>query len=374
MQSRCIRRQVWYTRIGKRLVRKNGISKMKQPERKRRDYRSRTAILSGSGYRRRLLRAVFLLLVILVIGVLGYRFMEGWSFLDALYMTIISMTTVGYGETRALTDAGRVFTIFLLVTSIGTAGFAISTMASFVVEGEFNRILRGRRMDKRISNLTDHIILCGGGPTGKTVAEELHKTHTPFVVIEKDADAIQQLLYIGDVLHIQGDATQDETLLLAGIEQARGLLAVLGEDKDNVFIVLSGRALNPKLRIVARVIEEENAGKLRKAGADEVVSPNAIGGMRMASVMIRPTVVNFLDEMLRVSDQTLRVEEVHVSQTPWLTGRSLAEADIGRRTGMLVVARKLGGGGYHLNPGANTYLEPDDVLIVIGTPEQIAAL
>ncbi len=328
----------------------------------------------ASGYRLRLLRALFLLLAILVVGVLGYRFMEGWSLLDALYMTVISMTTVGYGETRALTDAGRVFTIFLLVTSIGTAGYTISTLASFIVEGEFNRILRGRRMDRRIANLKNHVVLCGGGPTGKTIAEELHKTHTPFVVVERDADAIQQLLHLGDILHIQGDATQDETLLLAGIEQAKGLLAVLGEDKDNVFIVLSGRALNPKLRIVARVIEEKNVEKLRKAGADEVVSPNAIGGMRMASVMIRPTVVSFLDEMLRVKDKTLRVEEVHIDHAHALAGKTLGEADIGRRTGMLVVACKPKTGGYQFNPGAQTRLESGDTLIVIGTPEQIAAL
>jgi voltage-gated potassium channel len=327
-----------------------------------------------SSYRFRALSTLVMILVIIIVGTLGYILLEGWSLLDSLYMTVISVTTVGYGEIRELTGAGRIFTIFLLVGSIGVAGYAVSTLTSFVVEGEFQNILRGRLMDRRIANLKNHIILCGGGPTGKYVAEEMHKTQTPFMVIERDADAIQQILQIGDVLHLQGDATQDETLLMAGIERAQGLIAVLGEDKDNVFIVLSARALNPKLRIVARVIDEENAEKLRKAGADEIVAPNAIGGLRMASLMLRPTVVNFLDEMLRVQEQTLRVDEVHINDIASLSGQTLGEADIGRRTGLLVVARRPESGGYQFSPGAQTTLQDGDVLIVIGTREQISAL
>lgn len=229
-------------------------------------------------------------------------------------------------------------------------------------------------MDKRIANLREHVILCGSGPTGKYIAEELFKTQTPFVVIERESDAIHHLLQVGDILHLHGDATQDETLLLAGIERATGLFAVLGEDKDNVFIVLSARALNPGLRIVARVIEEENAEKLRKAGADETVSPNAIGGLRMASVMLRPTVVNFLDEMLRVTEQTLRMEEVNLDAASSLVGHTLREASIRARTGLLVVALKSPDGVYHFNPEPETLLKTDDVLIVIGTPEQLSTL
>jgi voltage-gated potassium channel len=261
----------------------------------------------------------------------------------------------------------------LIITSIGSAGYAISTLATFILEGEFNRIIRGRRMDKRIANLTNHIILCGGGPTGKHIAEEFHKTQTPFVIIEQDQHTIEHVLNVGDIIHLQMDATQDETLILAGIERARGLVAVLGDDKDNVFVVLSARALNPRLRIVARLIEEENAEKLRKAGADEVVSPNAIGGLRMASVMIRPTVVNFLDEMLRGTEQTLRVEEVLVDEASPLAGRTLRDTNIRQRTGLLVVALKAHQNGYQFNPDPQTVLKPGDVLIVIGTPEQLNA-
>lgn len=315
-----------------------------------------------------------MLLGVTAIGTIGYCALEGWSLLDALYMTIISMTTVGYGETRELTQVGRIFTIFLLIISIGTAGYAISTLVTFFVEGELRNLIRGRRMDKRIANLQDHIILCGGGRTGRHIADEFYKTHTPFVVIEQDPKVIENLGQIGDILVLEGDATQDESLLLAGIERARGLVAVLGEDKDNVFIVLSARALNPQLRIVARLIEEENAEKLRKAGADEAVSPNAIGGLRMASVMIRPTVVSFLDEMLRSPDQTLRVDEVHLGPSSPLVGMTLGQADLGQKTGLLVVALQPREGVYQFNPGAHRILESGDILIVIGTREQIARL
>lgn len=325
-------------------------------------------------YQHRLARALLLIVAVACGGTLGYSLLEGWGVLDALYMTIITMTTVGYGETRPLSDAGRWFTISLIITSIGLAGYSVSTLAAFIVEGEFYRIIRERRMDQRIANLSDHLILCGAGRTGHYIAEEFYRTHTPFVVIEYDDDVLEAARQIGDFPYLKADATQDETLRLAGIERARGLVAALGEDKDNVFIVLSARALNPRLRVIARVSDEANASKLIKAGADEVVSPNMIGGLRMASVMLRPAVVSFLDEMLRVPDQTLRVEEVHVERIPRVIGKTLGEADIAKRTGMLVMAIKSVDSGYRFNPGASTVLRASDVLIVVATPEQIAAL
>ena len=323
---------------------------------------------------RRLVRAMLLILAVIGGGTFGYWLLEGWPVLDAFYMTIITMTTVGYGETRPLSTGGRLFTVTLIVTSITLAGYAVSILAAFIVEGEFYRIIRERRMDNRITKLKDHIILCGGGRTGKHIAEEFHRTHTPFVLVERDPDVVASVQPIGDFPYLLADATDDETLLLAGIERAKGLVATLGADKDNVFIVLSARALNPRLRIIARVIEEGNAGKLHKAGADETVSPNMIGGMRMASVMLRPAVVTFLDEMLRVPDQTLRIEEVHVERVPWLVNKTLGESNIRQRTGMLVVAIKEVGRHYKFNPGPETRLEQGDVLIVMGTPDQIHGL
>lgn len=325
-------------------------------------------------YHSRLFYPFVLVVITIWVGTVGYHLLEGWALIDALYMTVITITTVGYGEIHPLSVQGRIFTMLLLISSIGLTGYAVSAFTAFVVEGEFHRLLEGRRMDKKIASLKDHIILCGGGHTGEHIAAEFYKTHTPFVLIEHGDVALQHVLRLGDIPYIQADATQDEVLLLAGIKHAKGLVAALGEDKDNVFIVLSARSLNPTLRIVARLSEEKNVEKLRKAGADEIVSANAIGGLRMASVMLRPSVVTFLDEMLRVKDQTLRVEEVTISSNPLLLNRTLAAADIGRRMGVLVLAIKSPDGSYRFNPGAQLILRKGDILIVIGTPEQIKAL
>jgi voltage-gated potassium channel len=325
-------------------------------------------------YQNRLYGALLLIIGVAIAGTLGYRLLEGWDVLDALYMTIITMTTVGYGETRPLSDTGRWFTIGLIITSIGIAGYAVSTVAAFILEGEFYRLIQERRMDQRLAKLKHHVIVCGGGRTGKYIAEEFYRTQTPFVLVEIDPAALENAQPIGDFPYLQGDATDDDILKLAGIARARGLIAALGEDKDNVFIVLSARSLNPDLRVIARVNDDTNASKLIKAGADEIISPNAIGGLRMASVMIRPTVVSFLDEMLRVPDQTLRIDEVHIDSVPHLVGQTIGDANLGRRTGMLVVAIKSQSTGYRFNPGANTVLRSGDVLIVIGTPDQVAAL
>jgi voltage-gated potassium channel len=322
----------------------------------------------------RIARAFGLILLALLAGTLGYYKIEGWPLLDSLYMTVITMTTIGFGEIRPLSESGRIFTIFLSLAAVGIAGYAITTVAAFVMEGDLQRILRGRRMDKQIAQLTGHMILCGAGRVGYEVALEFFKTRTPFVVVEKDADALEEVRSIGPIPFVQGDAMQDDTLRLAGIDRARGLVAALCDDKDNAFVVLSARSLNPTLHIVARLSNEENAEKLQRAGANQVVSPNAIGGLRMASLMIRPAVVSFLDEMMRAPGQTLRVEEVTLAAGSALLHKTLGEAEIGRRTGVLVVAVRAQDGQYYFNPNAQTVLQQGDVLIVIGTPEQVAAL
>lgn len=322
----------------------------------------------------RIYKAVLLMFAVTITGTLGYHFIEGWSLLDGLYMTVITFATVGYGETFPLTQGGRIFTIFLIIFSIGIVGYALSTLAAFIIEGEFNRILRGRKMDKHIANLKNHFILCGTGPTGKSIAEEFFKTKTPFLVIDQMEESIQKLLQIGDIPYLKGDATQDSILQMAKIEQARGLVTVLGEDKDNVFVVLTARSLNPGLRIVSRVIDEHNSAKLKIAGADDIVSPNAIGGMRMASIMLRPSVVTFLDAMLRVPDQTVRMEEYTVYDKSPVLGQTLGEANLGRKFGLLVVAIKPYDKEYIFNPGADTRLKKNDILFVMGTREQIEKL
>lgn len=325
-------------------------------------------------YRSRIIYAVWLVLSVSVIGTVGYHLIENWSLLDAFYMTIITLTTIGFGEIHDLSNNGRIFTIVLIIFSMGIAGYSVSTIASFVLEGQLNELIRGKRMDQKIARLKNHVILCGGGRTGKHVVIEFMKTHIPFVVIEKNFDVVQHLLHIGDIPYILEDATEDETLLQARIKQARGLIASLGDDKDNVFIVLSARALNPNLHIIARANEEVNTEKLRKAGANEIVSPNAIGGLRMASMMIRPSVVAFLDEMMSVTGQTLRFEEIPVNHTQGLVNKTLEQLHIGRRTGLLVVAIRSAQGKLQFNPGGKTMIHPGDVLIILGTREKITEL
>ena len=322
----------------------------------------------------RILRAFSLFVLVALAGTLGYHYIEGWPPLDGLYMTVITMTTIGYGEIGPLGPAGRVFTIVLGLVSVGIAGYAISAVVAFIFEGDFQRALGRQKMNKEIANLQNHIILCGAGYTGEQIATEFVDTQTPFVVIEQDQTALDQILRLADIPYLLGDATRDETLLLAGIERARGLIANLNDDKDNAFIVLSAKDLNSKLRIVTRLTDDDNAEKLRKVGADEIVSPSAIGGLRIASVMIRPSVVNFLDEMIRDTKQTVRVEEMQVDQRSSLIGQTLTKANIEEKTGLLLVAIRTADGNYHFNPPKKTTLQSQDTLIVMGTPDQLQSL
>ncbi|GAB4426515.1 MAG: hypothetical protein Kow0031_06330 [Anaerolineae bacterium] len=331
----------------------------------------------------RVFRAFFLFVAVAVVGTIGYSHLEGWAWEDSLYATVITMTTIGYGDYSPVTMEGRRFTIFLSLFAIGIGGYAVTSLASFVIEGNFSRLL-GRRVDKKIVQMHGHHIVCGAGKIGRQLAIEFYRTRVPFVVIEQDSEVLENLLREVEIPYVHGDATQDESLRLAGVERASGLVAALSDDKDNVFITLSARALNPELRIVARLTVENNRKKLEKAGADQVISPNEASGRRMASEMLNSEAVTLLDEMLRAerqTGQTLRLEEVHVSQIkiPALVERlnrgELHITDIGMRTELMVVAVKRGQCGdgedpYIYTPRGNTRLQRGDVLIVMGTPEQ----
>jgi voltage-gated potassium channel len=329
--------------------------------------------------RKRIAIASILLFIMNVVGVVGYRFIErDWSWLDAFFMTVITESTIGYGETKPLDDPGRVFTIALIFMSVGTVSYAVSMLFSLAVGGEFKRIIQGHRMDNAIARLKNHIIVCGAGSTGRYIIDEFTKLNVSFIVVERDPAVITTITnHYPGVLVIHGDATDDTTLLSAGIEHAKGLISTLLDDKDNVFVVLSAHSINPGLRIVTKVVNEENREKLRKAGAAEVISPNATGGLRMASVMIRPTVVSFLDQMLRSSEESghaLRVAEEYIDELPELQGKSLAEADIENSAGLLILALKSPDGKYMFNPAKHTVLQRGDMLIVMGPVERIAKM
>lgn len=331
----------------------------------------------ASSHRRDLILPLGLILATMAVGTVGFWAVNtdpAVTLFDCFYFTVITVGTVGYGETIPLDTAGRVLAIFLIFMSVVVVGYAVTTIARFVVEGELDTLIRGRKMDKRIAQLSDHVILCGAGSTGACIAEEFIKTGQPFVAVERNHVNLEHLLRHADFLYLEGDATEDEVLQGAGIERARGIIAALPDDKDNLYIVLTARSINPRLRIVARLIHEVNAKKLRKAGADELVSPNAIGGLRLASVMIRPTVVGFLDTMMRHAGPAVRVEETVVGASSELAGRTLAEAQVPARTGMLVLALKPREGSYQFNPRASARLGSGDTLIVMGSSEQLQKL
>jgi voltage-gated potassium channel len=324
---------------------------------------------------RKLFTSLSLLALVYGAGVTGYMVLERWDFQDASFMTVITLATVGYGETRPLSPAGRWFTMALILGGMCTLLYALSSITAFVVEGELRDLLRRTRMEKEIAKLSNHFIICGAGRVGLVILKELLRTGNRAVLVDQDVAEVHEWgERHGGVLALQGDPTDDETLQLAGVERARGLLAALDSDKDNLFVVLSARGMNKDLRIVARADEEATRDKLLRAGADTAVLTQNIGGMRMASEMIRPTVVNFLDTMLREKESTLRVEEAVITQGSDLDGQKLQDADIRRRTGALLVAVRRPDGGYEFNPPSEREFRTGEVLVVIGDPGQLKAL
>jgi voltage-gated potassium channel len=310
-----------------------------------------------------------------ILGTLGYTLIEGWPLLDSLYMTVITLSSVGFKEVYDLSGGGRLFTIILIVAGIGILGTAVTAVAGFLLEGELNGYLRGRRMRKELSQLSGHVIVCGGGRTGRFIAEDLLSTDQSLIVIEQSDEVLDALRrHCPQVPVIVGDATQDHILRDAGIERAAGLITSLGSDKDNVFVVLSARALNPRLRIIARLDDEGNEAKLRSAGADEVVSPNALGGKRMAAFLLHPAAVQFVEMLMSAGRHRLHLEEVTISADSPLCGETLASSHIGRNTNTLVLGLRAPDGGYTFNPGGKALLEGGHAMIVMGTHEEIENL
>lgn len=315
------------------------------------------------------------LLIVLLVGMSGYLIIEHWTLLEALYMTVITLTTVGFMEVHPLSPAGRVFTVFLLLSGIGILAYSASSLLEFIIEGELTGLLRRRKMEKKIQNLRGHYIICGAGEVGKYVIDELMKINKQFVVIETNEEQIKKLQENKDILLIEGNPAEDGVLIRAGIQNATGLISALSSDKDNLFVVLTARNINPNIRIVSRAIDEASVPKLSKAGADKVVSTEAIGGLRMASEMLRPAVVTFLDMMLRDEKATLRVEEVEILSRSNLIGKTLEEVDILQKTGLTVLAVKDAlSGKYLYNPSPVTKLKEKDILIVLGDIEQVGKL
>lgn len=324
---------------------------------------------------KRLTLLAILFLVVMSAGTLGFMLVEGWSAYDAFYMTVITLYTVGYGEVHPLSSNGRVVAIILILGGTGTLAYGMSMVTAMIVEGELHNILGKRRMEKVLARLRDHVIVCGLGDTGRHVVEEFMKTRLPCVIIERNPATIKHRERFQDVPVVEGEATDEEVLSRARIEVARGLVTTMPEDKDNLFIILTARGMNPKLRIVSRAIADESHEKLQKAGADAVVSANRIGGLRMASEMVRPNVVSFLDVMLRGSKASIRFEEAEVPADSPVAGRTLAELELHKRVGLVVIAiRQRATGDFLYNPAASTVVEGGDCLVICGEPDQLERL
>lgn len=328
---------------------------------------------------RRLFLAIFLLIALLTIGTVGYMRLEGWSSQQALYMTVITMSTVGFREVGNLSPAGEWFTIGFIFFSITFVGFAVATITAFLVQGELTDLMKGRRMQKQIEKLEDHYILCGCGAVGREIVAEFIRVEMPFVVVEKTPEEAE-IPRDQEILFIQGDATDEDVLELAGIHRARGLIAALRSDPENVFVTLTARQLNPELQIVARAAEKGTESKLLRAGADRVISPYEIAGRRMASIVLRPNVVNFLEVITHGSGGgDLRLEEIHMNAASELVGKTLREADLGRKTRAVIVGINDSQGKARVVPGSNTalsevVLQEGDILIALGSDEQIREL
>jgi len=313
------------------------------------------------------------LAALLVVGLLGYHLIEGLDWFDSLYMTVITLTTVGFGEVKPLSDAGRAFTVVMVLVGVGVAMWFLRNLVEVVV-GEEMRNLWGRwKMERKVGAMDGHFIICGYGRIGREVAAEFARFEVPFVVIERDPDVVRELREAG-VPVVQGDATDDSVLESAGVGRAKGLVAAASSDAENVFIILSARSLNPDLFIVARSETEMGQKKLLKAGADRVITPYAIGGRRIAVAALRPTVFEFLDTVMRGDEVRWSLEEVEIKPGSELEGRSLREADVRGRTGAVVLAVKTASGQLLTNPSPDRPLEAGDTLIALGTFEQLEKL
>jgi voltage-gated potassium channel len=305
-------------------------------------------------------------------GTIGYTIIEKWSLFDSLYMTIITLTTVGYEEVHTLSRSGRVFSIVLMLSGVGAMFYALSVGAKVLLEGEIREILGRKRLSKKIESMKNHYIICGYGRMGRIICKEMMQAKAPFVVIEGMPEVIAAM--DKDILVLQGDATQDAVLKQAGIEKARGLISVLSSDANNLYVVLSARGLNPQLRIVARASEEGAEKKLFRAGADNVVSPYSIGGLRIAHTLLKPAVVDFIEFATRSGNLELQMEEIKVRGSSHIIDHSLDECGIRKDLGIIIVAIKRESGEMEFNPTSTSVIKQGDTLVAMGETNQLKAL
>ena len=325
-------------------------------------------------FKSRLYKAILYSVLILSIGVGGYLLLFNYSFIDALYMTIITITTIGFGEVHPFGTGEKIFTIGLILSSLFIFGYAVSSFSEYLISGQFFRQLKIKKVQKKIEKLKGHTIVCGFGRNGKQAISKLNSYNKDFVVVEKHEEVIKQLDEKG-ILNIEGDATTDEALLKAGILNAANLITVLPSDADNLFVVLTASQLNKKCRIISRASKETSYSKLKIAGADNVIMPDKLGGAHMASLVVTPDVIEFVDRLTIEGDTTANLEEIAIDNLPKeYLNSTIFDLDLRKKTGCTVIGYRTTDKEYIINPDATVKLTAGANLIVLGRPEQIIKL
>ncbi len=313
------------------------------------------------------------MLLVLFFGVIGYKLISDFTWVEAIYMTIITVTTVGFSEVRPLDPSAKIFTVFLIVTSVFIFGFALSVITEYLLGRNSLQILKKKKVKKRIDNLSNHVVVCGFGRNGMQAAEKLKAYKRPFVVIEKNKEVIDR--HENDVLFVEGDANEDEILMQAGVDRAQYLITAMPDDAANLFVVLSARQLNNKIFIISRASQVTSQSKLRLAGADQVIMPDKIGGDHMASLVVMPDLITFMDKLSIEGENTTNLEEVEIEDfTDQIDCNSLRDLDLRKRTGCTIIGYIEPDGNYIINPEADLILQPKGKVIVLGRPEQIKKL
>ena len=317
--------------------------------------------------------SVCLSVALLAVGSLGYMLIEGWNFMDALYMTVITLATVGYGEVQSLSGPGRIFTLVLILMGVGYFLYVVGAIIQFLVEGRIRLVLGRRKLDRQINKLSGHYIVCGYGRMGRALTRFLIQKYLDVVVIEQN-ESRAPILNEDGVLYLLGPANDENMLIRAGIARARGIMTVVGTDADNVFMVLLARELNPDIFIVARAILNSAKRTLLAAGANKIVSPYDLGARRMAHAVLRPTVIEFLEMAFADESTDIEVEELRVKTTSPLSNKCLLDSNIRRDYNVIIITIKKADGRMVFNPGAETCLEADDTLVVVGLASNIKKL
>lgn len=318
--------------------------------------------------------ALLLLITILLIGITGFIVIEDYALGEAFYMTVITISTVGFNEVRPLSDVGRVFTAFLIIFSFSTFVYAVTSISNYILDGEYKIYFRDLRINKKVNKTSNHTIICGYGRNGKQAAAELKSHRRKYIVIEQDKDLNEELREEHDILFIEGDATLEKDLERAGISTATSLITTLPKDADNLFVVLTAREMNPDLLIISRASKDNSDKKLKRAGANNVIMPDKIGGAHMASLVIKPNVIEFMDYVMGQGTSSVNLEEITFENLPdSLKNKSIKELGIREKSGANIVGFRTPKGEYIINPSPDTVITAQAKIFVLGTLEQIDA-